>query len=307
MAIDTTASTSPATHSFRVVILVSALLIVFALLMPSPSSSVSFLDVGQGDAILVQSRSQQLLIDGGQGSSVLLAVAQEMPWFDRTIEVVVNTHPDKDHLEGLVHLLQHYKVALVLLPRVPHSSQLYNEWLTRLQETAAQHATEVRFAHEGQHLLLEDVSVEVLGPVVGEKPRKVNNASVLTRIDFSGMRFLLTGDAEASAERALVARYGSRLKSDVLKAGHHGSKTSTSSDILAAATPATAVISVGADNTYGHPHPTVLERLKGLPILRTDQQGTIRFTHVKERWLLSCGETAWLRSATKPCITQTEE
>lgn len=299
-------STNPVSrgHGFRLAFLVGVLIIAGTPLVPMSSASVNFLDVGQGDAILLQHGSQQLLIDGGPGNTVVQRVAQEMPWFDRTIEVVLNTHPDRDHLEGLVHLLDHYKVSLVLLPHIPHTSRLYDEWLARLQKAADLQGTQVRFAAEGQQLILQGVTVAFLSPAAGERPRKINNVSVITHIDFAGLQLLLTGDAEASVERALVARYGPQLKSEVLKIGHHGSKTSTTLELLAAAAPAATVISVGAANTYGHPHPTVLERLREMPTWRTNEHGTVRFVRADSQWLVLCGARRWLRLQEKPCITQ---
>lgn len=288
----------------QLIVLGCVLLTAGLLLIPPPAASMTFLNVGQGDAMLLQDGSQQILIDGGAGNHVVHEVGQELPWFDRTIEVVFNTHPDRDHLEGLVHLLEHYEVRLVVVPYIPHTSQLYREWLTRLETAARHQGTVVHFAHEGQRLTVSDIRLAILGPAVGASPRKVNNASIITKVEFAGLDLLLTGDAEASVERALVEKYGAALASDVLKAGHHGSKTSTSQELLTAVAPAAVVISVGADNAYGHPHPTVLERLKATPLLRTDRDGTVRLVRANETWLLSCGPRNWLHSREKQCITQ---
>ncbi len=278
----------------------AGILVLFLLISASFSISdkVVFLDVGQGDAILLQSGINQVLIDGGQGAMVLERLSEEMPWYDRKIEVVIATHPDRDHLEGLVHVLENYDVRLVLLPHMPHTSQLQKAWLTQLQTLVEAKEIDYRFGWRGQQLNVgSHVAIQLLGPFsqqgnIVAPGRKTNNAAVLTRVDFQGMSFLLTSDAEAPVEQMLIQQTEpNMLDVDVLKAGHHGSKTSTTASLLRAVSPKIAVISVGADNTYGHPHPTVLGRLKGIPTLRTDEAGSVRFVYGGKNWVLQCGST----------------
>lgn len=279
-------------------------LIVLTLLIPPPLDKVVFLDVGQGDAILIQKGTQQVLIDGGPGMTVLRRLGEELPWFDRTIEVVILTHPQQDHVEGLVHVLERYKVGLVLFPQAAYGSQLASTWLQELIDRSIPY----RFAWAGQELQLDGVRFSVLAPFADAEgqalvKKSINNASTTTRIDFpavggaGALSFLMTGDAEAGAEKLLVERYkGSGtlnlefltpLDVDVLKAGHHGSKTSTTPELLAAASPSAVVVSVGADNRYGHPHPTAMERLKDFQVWRTDEDGSVRFRHYGGNWLIS--------------------
>lgn len=275
-----------------VVGLLVALLLLLGM-VEQPIDKVVFLDVGQGDAILLQDGTKQVLIDGGQGSMVLQRLGEEMPWFDRSIEVVIATHPDRDHLEGLLHVLERYDVGLVVLPQMPHTSQLQEAWLDQLHAGLEQNRIAYRFAEPGQQLQISDaLALTILGPqevngVVYAPGNKTNNAAVITRVDFSGLAWLLTSDAESVVERALVGRSSADLDVDILKAGHHGSKTSTTAELLEAATPSAVVISVGADNQYGHPHPTVMERLAPYKIWRTDTMGSIAFTHVSDQWLVS--------------------
>ncbi len=283
----------------------AGVLLAGILLVPRPVDKLVFLDVGQGDSILFQDSTAQILVDGGAGMKVVERLGEEMPWFDKTIEVVVSTHPDRDHLEGLLHVLERYEVQLVLLPEISHDSQLYKEWLTRLQHSKDQGETEYRFASQGQKLEAGDLVIEILGPsaevINATRPGKTNNASVITRADFHQLSFLLTGDAEAGIESALVRKYdplppqtadspfirGRKLLNvDVLKAGHHGSKTSTSQVLLDAVSPSAVVISVGADNSYGHPHPIVLSRLANYQTWRTDQHGSVKFIRTDDQWLL---------------------
>lgn len=264
-------------------------------MVPGTAEKVVFLDVGQGDAILLQDDMMQVLIDGGPGNAVLEPLAEELPWNDRYLDVLINTHPDKDHLEGLLHVLERYDVGLVVLPRVQHTSQLYEAWLAQLVTLLYERGVNYQFADVGQEIQMEDLVLTVLAPLDGGETLggATNNASVITRVDFHELSLLLTGDAESSAERQLVERYSrvaGLLDVDVLKAGHHGSKTSTSAALLEASSPAAVVISVGADNSYGHPHPTVLQRLEGFRVWRTDQEGSVRFIRQAGQWLMQSQE-----------------
>src|SRR5687768_14758076 len=111
-------------------IIILLLIIVGGSLVPTPETKVVFLDIGQGDAILLQEGTKQVLIDGGPGRTVLERLGEELPWLDRTIEVVIATHPDRDHLEGLLYVIEQYDVGLVLLPEIPHTTDLQEAWLT---------------------------------------------------------------------------------------------------------------------------------------------------------------------------------
>jgi len=283
---------------------------VLTLAIPNPGDTISFLDIGQGDAILLQRGTAQVLIDGGAGNAVLTRLGEELPYFDRTIEVVIATHPDRDHLEGLLHVLEKYQVKLIVLPRVAHTSQLQAEWLTRLHEAVVARNIEYRFAQSGQHITAGKLALRVLHPATAASAvaGKTNNASVVTRVDFSGLSLLLSGDAEATIERELVQNMLPRLLDvAIIKAGHHGSKTSTDTTWLAATTPHLAVVSVGKDNSFGHPHPTILARLAALkiPVVRTDQVGTIRFKEHAGEWLLTCGARTLFPTRQKSCMKET--
>ncbi|MBI3256146.1 MAG: MBL fold metallo-hydrolase [Candidatus Andersenbacteria bacterium] len=257
-----------------------------------PHDKVVFLDVGQGDSILFQRGTQQVLLDGGAGNLVLSRLGEELPWFDKKIEVVVSTHPDKDHLEGLLQVVRKYDVGLVLLPLVPHTSQLQESWLNELEKLMQEGRGQVRVVQAGQRLLLDGVTFEVLSPweeLIASLGGKTNSGSVIMRADYKDLSVLLTADAEEIVERQLVQReVRGKLKTDVLKVGHHGSKTSTSETLLQAISPKLAVISVGAKNTYGHPTQQTLDRLAGILTLRTDERGSVRLTRVDNQWLLSC-------------------
>lgn len=295
--------------SHVVIILICLSLLVASFFIPPPATKVAFLDIGQGDSILLQAGTAQVLIDGGPGREVLTRLAEELPYFDRTIDVVIATHPDKDHLEGLLHVLEKYQVQLVILPPVPHTSALQEEWLRRLRDSVTAKNIAYRFAVAGQVLEQGDLRVTVLHPQPATSllTSTTNNASVITRVDLGDLSLLLSGDAEAAIEKEVVARHaGSELDVQVLKAGHHGSKTSTGAELLAATTPRIVVVSAGKNNQFGHPHPTVLERITaaGAQVLRTDQVGTIRFILQDTQWLLSCGG---FTNRQKSCTKQVEQ
>ncbi len=258
-------------------------------LAKGPEDKVVFLDVGQGDAILLQSGTQQVLVDGGPGMDVLSRLGEEMPWFDRRIEVVVLTHPQKDHMEGLLHVLERYDVGMVLLPQVVSSTQMQKVWLDRIIDKEIPY----RFAWSGQEILVGDLRLSILNPfdvpeAEAATKANVNNASVVMRVDYMGMSFLLTGDMERRVEKFVIERIDNEVLSvNVLKVGHHGSKSSSMKELIDIVSPQIAVISVGDDNKYGHPHEDVLNRLADTLIMRTDQEGSVRFKWVNDGWVVS--------------------
>jgi competence protein ComEC len=266
-------------------LIIAILTSVVAATMPNDKLRVSFLDVGQGDAILIQKGNQQVLIDGGPSPQALtLELGDRMPFWDRTIELVVLTHPHSDHLAGLVEVLQRYKVEQVLYPDLDYESPLYEEWLRLVKGKDIKRT----LAQTGQQIDLGDgVIVNVLSPGISPLTgtgSDINNNSVVLRLSTGPVSFLLTGDIEQEAEFELIAQRAD-LSSTVLKVGHSGSNTSTTPEFLAAANPRVAVISVG-ENRFGHPSQEVMERLEqklGLRnIFRTDEQGTIEFTIDRE-------------------------
>lgn len=280
-------------------------LALFLSLAAEPEDKVVFLDVGQGDAILLQNQSRQVLIDGGPGMTVLTRLGEEMPWFDRKIEVVILTHPQRDHMEGLLHVLERYEVGLVVLPWAVNKSQMQEVWLQMIMDRGVPY----RFALMGQQITIGDIQIQILGPInsdAGQAAIKanVNNASVMTRVDFCPegttprspksevglcLSWLLTGDAEKRVEAILVNNTPpGMLDVDILKVGHHGSNSSTHEQLLRAASPSAAVISVSADNKFGHPREEVLGRLGDIPVWRTDEQGSVQFVWAGKGWLLSC-------------------
>ncbi len=244
--------------------------------LPDGRLHVVFLDVGQGDAIFIQTPSgRQVLVDGGPSESVLVSqLGRQMPFWDRTLDVMVLTHPDSDHVTGLVPVLERYQVDTVIFREMEVASEVYEYWLQLL---GAEGAT-VYQGEAGLRLTLDEgLEMVVLHPGVelaGEGEGSTNNNSVVTRLIYGQVSVLLPGDIEMEVERQLVAD-GATPASTVLKAAHHGSCSSTTQEFLDAVDPEVVVISVGADNHFGHPCAEVVERLDGFPVYRTDEQGAV--------------------------------
>jgi len=243
---------------------------------------VSFFDVGQGDAILVETpRGHQILIDGGPDFSVLEKLGQEMPFYDRSIDLIILTHPEHDHIAGLIEVLKRYRVDNILWTGVLRDTAEYREWLKLIEKEGA----EVKIAQLGQKItcsrrLLGQQVFNILNPLEnleGKKVQNSNNTSIIAKLIFNENSFLFTGDAYKSVERKLLEKE-INLDSDVLKVGHHGSKTSTSEEFLEQVLPEIAVISAGLENRYGHPHQETLATLNkyDIKVLRTDKEGDIK-------------------------------
>ena len=238
---------------------------------------VIFFDVGQGDAIFIKTpQNRQILIDGGPDSVILEKLNENLPSWDRTIDLLVLTHPDSDHITGLLHVLSNYKIKNILWTGVPKETAVFEKW----QELIGKENARIITAKAGQKITASGASLEVLFPfesLEGELIKDINNTSVVLRLDFGEVSFLFTGDVYESTEKELVKR-GSAINSDVLKVAHHGSKTSTCQEFIAEVLPEIAVISAGLDNSYGHPHEQTLDTLQkyDITIFRTDLDGDIK-------------------------------
>jgi competence protein ComEC len=261
--------------------------------IPDDNLYVSFLDVGEGDAILVQKGNQQVLVDGGPSpQAISLELGRKMPFWDKTIDLLVLTHPHHDHLAGLVEVIRRYRVGNVLYPDLDYESPAYDEWLRLIEARGLKRTVAVA----GQQIDLGDGAViNVLSPQVtllADTESDVDNNSVVLRLSTGDVSFLLTGDIMREAEWELVRRRAD-LTSTVLKVGHHGSDTSTTPEFLAVVNPQVAVISAGADNKFGHPSDAVVSRLEqklgGGNVYRTDRHGTVEFTTDGERLWVEVG------------------
>ena len=238
---------------------------------------VYFLDVGQGDAIFIQApNGNQILVDGGPNGDVLGELGKIMLPSDRDIDAVIVSHPHADHIAGLIEVLKRYDVHTIVQAHETYRSPEFTAWQSAVTQEKAQEVE----ALAGTQLDLGNGAVmTVLYPFrswQGEETTQPHQANVVVLLQYGTARFLLTGDLEAKAEQELIAR-GVDVDADVLKVGHHGSKTSTTESFLNAVTPQVAFIEVGANNRYKLPSPLVLERLEqfGIPYYRTDTEGTL--------------------------------
>ena len=277
-------------------------LILLALVLwqlPDKKLHLVVCDVGQGDAILVSWQSYQMLIDGGPDQSVLSCLSEKMPFWDRNLEVVVLTHPDSDHVTGLIEVLKRYRVDNLIAGDVAKDSAEFWEFHGLVMDKGIK----VRSLHQGDNLRIGPVKLNVLWPesstqqlvwkkdrtdlqVLGAQvfPKDINETSLVLLANYGDFDFLLAGDIGEKTERHLLEKKGLG-QVEVLKVAHHGSKFSSSQDFLNLVSPEMAVISVGK-NWFGHPTREVLEKLEQIKvkIIRTDQQGTVEIVSDGRDW-----------------------
>jgi competence protein ComEC len=272
-------------------------LLWWAALTPSSDRlTVTVMDVGQGDAILIEDPAgHRILIDGGpSGRAISEALGRETPFWDKRVDLVVLTHPEEDHLNGLVTVLERYDVEHILASPVASDSAAYDAWRQAVEHEGAPYYE----AAPGEWFDLgRGARLDVLAPptdLIEDGEAKLNNNSVVLRLTWGGVSFLLPGDLEKAGEEALL-REGEDLRSTVLKVAHHGSADATGDPLLAAVRPAVAVISVGEDNWFGHPSPQVLERLEDSLVYRTDLNGRVK--------LSTDGERLWVEVDRVPTVT----
>jgi len=237
---------------------------------------VCFFDVGQGDSIFIETpNKKQILIDGGPDKIILEKLNKAMPFYDRTIDLFILTHPDADHITGLVSVLEYYDVKYILTSGIKNDTAVYKEWRDLIEKKNIS----LILAQSGQKIFLEqDVILEIIWPEqssIESFSKPANNASVVSRLVYGDIEFLLTGDIEKKVENYLINQ-NLNLESDILKAPHHGSKTSSNDNFIEIINPQVSVISVGRDNRYNHPNDEVLESLKDSIIYRTDKNGDIK-------------------------------
>jgi len=268
--------------------------IVFYQQKPTQVPKIVFLDIGQGDAVLIDTGDDlQILIDGGDGRDILNKLGEHLPFYDRKIELVVMTHPDKDHLGGLVEVLKYYEVGQILETGIKCDKVICEEWDRLIKEKNIP----VEYAEFGQRIRTGSMELAILYPfesLEGKEAKNSNDASIVLRavvgdsfrtrgnsgeIDSEQESWskkaevLFTGDAGYPVERELLNK-NVNVKAKILKVSHHGSKHATSNAFLQAVNPEKAIISVGK-NSYGHPAEELLNRLKNMSIeiFRTDEIG----------------------------------
>lgn len=253
-----------------------ALAALMAWLRLPSTFEMHLLDVGQGDAILLRTETgENILIDGGPGTSVLEELGEVLSPFDRKLDLVIMTHPHEDHVAGLVPVLQRFEVGEVVLSAPEYNNQAYQALLEEIRERDIAYS----FADDDHDFSFGDLELDVLfpfEPFTSDTMDNVNNASPVIRASWHDVRILLTGDAEMEVEDSLLAA-GVDVEADILKAGHHGSKTSSTEEFLEAVGATLMLISCGAGNDYGHPSSETLEKADDLDmeVHRTDLEGRL--------------------------------
>jgi competence protein ComEC len=238
----------------------------------------AMLDVGQGDGLFIESPTgTQILVDAGPPRKILGELRRLMPPLDRRIDGIIITNPDADHIGGFADVLKNYKVGLVFEPGTINDSKTYQNLETEIKKQKIPNI----LARKGMRLDIGGGAViDILFPNQDVSDWDSNDGSIVARLSYGDTSIMLTGDASARTEKIILAdSSASALASTILKVGHHGSRTSTSSGFVQAVRPAYALISDGKDNKYGHPHPETLDTLLsiGAQIMRTDLLGTIIF------------------------------
>jgi competence protein ComEC len=267
---------------------VAIIVAIIAGTIPDKNLHIVFLNVGQGDATLIRQGNQQVLIDGGPSSQTInLNLGKYIPFWDKVIELVVLTHPDADHLTGLVDVIQKYRVEQVLYPDFSSNTSLYQEWMALLHDRKVKSIV----GQANQYVDLGNcISLSLLNPSI---PTALETSSddngIVLRLDDRLVSFLFTGDISALGEFTLISNRAN-LESSVLKVAHHGSSGSTTEEFLNAVKPQIAVISVGENNKYNHPGSETLKRLNDCVgegnVYRTDESGTVEFiTDGKKLWI----------------------
>lgn len=241
--------------------------------LPSGIIEVHFIDVGQGDSILIETKDSAMLIDAGENEKGIDVVNYLQSQNIKKLDYLVGTHPHSDHIGGLDDVLNSLPVDRVLLPDIANNTATFEEVL----DTLDKNNVKITKPDIGAQYNLGDATFTILAP--NKTYDNMNDNSLVIKLNFGNNSFLFTGDAEKQSEKDLLAK-GYDLSADVLKLGHHGSETSTSQEFLDAVSPDYAVVSVGKDNDYGHPKEEVLQIIKdrSIKLYRTDQQGTIVFT-----------------------------
>jgi len=268
-------------------LVISNIFIFYILLSNSRTGlTVSFLNIGQGDAIFIQTPSgKDILVDGGKSSVILKELGSAMSFFDRHIDMVIATHPDLDHVGGFPAVFDRYEVGALLEPGVFCDKSI----CSALEDRARKEKTKRIQALRGTVIDFGDgVFLSILFPDRDVTDLETNSASIVAKLTYGSSSVLLTGDSPLAIENFLVWKDGYNLDSDILKAGHHGSRTSSGEEFVQAVSPALSVISAGKGNSYGHPHKEVIDILTKTDskILGTYEEGRITLVSDGKNWVI---------------------
>lgn len=281
--------------------IIGALLLVAALWQwPDNNLHLVFCDVGQGDAILVFSGSTQLLMDGGPGEQVLGCLSRHMPFWDRTIEMVILTHPQADHLNGLISVLKRYSLRYFVSGSTVNTTGGYKELASLVAEKQSRGELVAQNVFTGTQISLGPIKGRIIWPkrdwvkenTTETATPQLNDYSLVLEIRRGNFRALLPGDADSHVDQEIIA-IGGLSPVTVLKYPHHGSRTGATKEFLEAVSPKLAIISVGRRNSYGHPASETLELLKSLGIRyrRTDIDGDIEVVSDGRGWWVKTNKT----------------
>ncbi len=271
---------------FWVIIVVglSSIFLFFSEISLNREAKIIFLDVGQGDAILIIApNGRQVLIDSGKYSDISTKIAKYMPISDRSLDIIVATHPDIDHISGFNSILDEYSVDYFIHSGLLAGAPAYRSIANKVRNSNII----VKTAVSGEKIFLDnDMYLEILSPYLNQKIENPNDQSVVIKLIYGDTSVLLTGDASKLIERNLISMYGSFLDSDILKLGHHGSKTSSDNSFTEKVNPEYGIISAGCNNKYGHPNVEVLRVLDNNHIkeLSTCDNGDIIFKYKDGVW-----------------------
>lgn len=256
---------------------------------PDEPLRVHYIDVGQGDSILIQYKKHNILIDAGEngcGSGILKYLKKQGV---SSLDYAIATHPHSDHIGGMDEVIKELSVKEVFLPRLPEELQPTTKSYTSLLYAVSESGARLTAPEDGQKIEWDDFVLTFMVPKADYD--NLNNMSVIAKVNYKNASYLFNGDAEKEREKELLSS-GADLKADVLKAGHHGSSTSSTADFIHAVKPKIAVISCGKDNDYGHPSKKTLKTLSDAKVYRTDRSGTIVISSNGEKYTVSEEKTA---------------
>ncbi|MBU3189421.1 ComEC/Rec2 family competence protein [Clostridium bowmanii] len=232
---------------------------------------VHFINVGQADSILIQQGSKFMLIDAGNNGDGKLVKNYLLQQGVKKLDYVIGTHPHEDHMGGLDYIINDFNIGKIFLPKATSTTKTFGDVVAAIKNKGMK----ATVPSPGETFNLGSAKCTILAPN-STKYKDLNNYSVVVKLEFGNNSFILTGDAEDISESEILQK-GFNIKADVLKVGHHGSRSSTSDEFLAKVNPKYAIISTEKGNDYGHPHKETMDKLKNknIPVYRTDELGTI--------------------------------
>lgn len=240
------------------------------------TNTINFIDVGQGDSTLIQTdNNHQIIIDGGPDNSIINQIRHIIPINDKNIELIILTHPHDDHLDGIMELMNYYHIHHIIYTDIDNNEDKYQYFKNQMKEKKI--STTIA---NSQLIKIDNIEIKLLYPfqsISKQSFEDENESSIALKITSPRTSILITGDLSSKIEQKIMEKYYHDLNVDILKIGHHGSKTSTSNDFLIVTSPKSAIISCGQDNSFGHPAPETLDKLtqQDIEIHRTDLEGNI--------------------------------